>query len=64
MAEALLTMRDMCDLYQVTRYTIRRWYRAGLVPRPIRVNRTLRWNRAAIEVALKTAAGEPAKRDQ
>ncbi len=55
MPEALLTMRNMCDLYQVSRYTIWRWYKARLLPAPIRLSRTLRWRRAEIEAALKMA---------
>ncbi len=56
MPDPLLTMRNMCDLYQVTRYTIWRWYKARLLPPPIRVSRTLRWNRDEVAAALKAAA--------
>ena len=45
MTQPLMKMVDICDLYQVTRFTVRRWYRAGLLPPPIRMNRCLRWVR-------------------
>jgi len=51
-----LTTTDICNLYQITRFTVRRWVRAGLLPAPIRMGRALRWNPEEIEAALKTAA--------
>jgi predicted site-specific integrase-resolvase len=56
MTKALLTIRDVCDLLQVSRFTVRRWRRAGLLPPPIKKNRTVRWGPTAIEAALKTTA--------
>ena len=55
MPDPLLTMRNMCDLYQVTRYTICAGTRPDCFP-PIRVSRTLRWNRDEVAAALKAAA--------
>ena len=62
MAKPRLKMQDLCDLYQVTRYTVRRWYKAGLIPAPVRLNRSLRWDPDEIEAALKTAGPADAAR--
>ena len=59
MTKRLITMAEICDLYQVTRYTVRRWCKAGLLPAPLRIGRSLRWRPDQIEAALKAPAQEP-----
>ena len=61
MPKARLKMADLCAIYGVTRYTIWRWYRAGVIPAPIRVNRSLRWDPDEVEAALKSGDRKPEK---
>ena len=57
MTKRLITMAEICDLYQVTRFTVRRWYKAGILPPPLRLGRSLRWLPDQVEAALQTPVG-------
>lgn len=45
----MLTIRDLADRLRVSPATISRWWRAGVMPQPLRVRRTLRWREAVID---------------
>ena len=38
-----LRLKDVCELFGVTRYTIRNWVARGEFPQPIRKGLFLRW---------------------
>ena len=60
MSDQLLTMNDLLDRYQVTRYTIDRWVSDGEFPKPIWIGkRTKRWRLEDIqEYELQAQAQE------
>jgi len=46
-------MTEMCRIWQISRYTIRRWRQRGLLPEPIRIGRVKFYDRAEVEQMLK-----------
>ncbi|HBI46899.1 MAG TPA: hypothetical protein DDY78_29205 [Planctomycetales bacterium] len=56
MTRPLMTTKDICNLYKITRFTVPKWVRANLLPAPIRMGRALRWDADQVEAALRIAA--------
>ncbi len=56
MTQPLVTMKEVCGIYSVTRFTVRRWVREGILPAPIKMGRLLRWRPQDIENAVQGAA--------
>jgi len=44
-----LTMRALCERYDVTDRTIDRWLETGILPQPMRINRVRYWDETDIE---------------
>ncbi len=53
----LMTIRDVCDLLQVTDRTVRKWMSNGRLPAPVRLGRIVRFRRADIEALLEKKTG-------
>jgi excisionase family DNA binding protein len=49
----LLTVEQLCGLLQIDRRTCERWSSAGLLPGKIRIGRTVRYDRHALERFIK-----------
>ena len=45
----MLTTRQLCERYQVSRTTLARWRESHAFPEPLRVGRTLRFAPEAVE---------------
>jgi len=48
-SDELLSLRQMANRYGVSRETVRRWRREGLLPKPDVLRPRKRWSRAALE---------------
>jgi predicted DNA-binding transcriptional regulator AlpA len=54
-----LTSSDLARIFRVTLPTVRAWSEAGILPRPLRLGRCLRWPRAAtLEALARLRSGE------
>ncbi len=49
---SLLTIQQVAALFQVNMRTIRRRVSDGTFPKPVKIGRSLRWNRADLELDL------------
>jgi predicted DNA-binding transcriptional regulator AlpA len=55
----LLSLAEVAHRWSVSRSTLRRWARAGIGPRPVRLtDGTTRYSREAVE-RFERAAGDP-----
>ena len=52
--DPLLSIEEVATFFDVHPHTIRRWYEAGIIPKPLRYGkRCLRWRRSVIEQAAQ-----------
>jgi excisionase family DNA binding protein len=56
----LLTVREVCQLLRISRGGLYGLVRQGIVPRPIKLGRVLRWRTSDIEKALDALAAKQA----
>jgi len=55
--ESMMSVADVCESAGVTRQTIARWVRRGIMPSPVRLGpRCVRWPRDVIEQWLRNGA--------
>lgn len=53
--ESLLTVQDMAALLQCDARSIHRWWRAGDIPKPLRIGGVLRWYGESVRQWLQEA---------
>ncbi len=53
-----LTTNDLAAMFRVTIATVRAWVKAGRLPPPIRIGRSLRFDAEAVRAALAQLAQE------
>ncbi len=52
---SMFTVKGLAEHLSCDQRTVHRWWRSGVIPRPLRVGNSLRWDRATIESWRKTA---------
>lgn len=56
MSTPLLTGKQICNMWSITRWTLARWVQAGLLPPPLRMGRVRRWRQEDVDAAMQAAA--------
>ena len=58
LSDVLMTRGQVSQLFSVSISTVRRWEKRGILPRPIRIGRAVRWKSEIIKGLLDELAGE------
>jgi prophage regulatory protein len=56
-ADSYVTKPQLAAKFQVSERTIDNWIRSGIIPKPTRIGRTVRWLRSEIEAVVAKQHG-------